>query len=227
MAFVMSPSNMKSFADCPLRFYGSSISKEIPWMDSPQKARGTAIHAALEKAAHKGWQGDPAYDDKMDVGYAKAVVQTIQSHKSRGYKLFTEHEMAMTKQGKACSWWDGAAFLRAKADVLLLPKHDWQPLIIGDWKTGRIWDKENFQLRVEALLTHILYGAKKVKYAYWYVDQGQPVQDEIDFSKGLADVQDIYDLMQDMRLALRDNNFPAKKNKFCKWCPWEGTEKCK
>lgn len=226
MAFVMSPSNMKSFADCPLRFYGSSISKEIPWMDSPQKARGTAIHAALEKAAHKGWQGDPAYDDKMDVGYAKAVVQTIQSHKSRGYKLFTEHEMAMTKQGKACGWWDGVAFLRAKADVLLLPNVESQPLIIGDWKTGRNYG-DTLQLRIECLLAHILYRAKQVTYNYWYVDKGEACVDTIDFSKGLADVQDIYNLMREMRLAIRDNNFPAKKNRFCRWCPWEGTEKCK
>ena len=35
MPFVYSPSNMQTFRDCPLRFWGQSISKEIKWFQVP------------------------------------------------------------------------------------------------------------------------------------------------------------------------------------------------
>lgn len=227
MSVVMSPSGLSTYRQCPLRFYGQSISREIPWQDSPAKARGTALHSALEKALH----GDDAalgqtLDDTIDAAYVRACVHMLRSRVSEGYALATEHMLVMNRKGEAKDWWSIDAFLRAKADVFLHNAGAEWPVLIGDWKTGRIWDKDAFQLRVEALLAHVLYDAPRVQYAYWYIDQGETVEGEIDFTKGLADVADIYELMTEFRESVKNNYWPPTKNRFCKWCPWHKTESC-
>lgn len=228
MVLVMSPSGLATYKQCPLRYFGQSVEKSIPWVDSPAKARGTEIHNMLEKAAWEGQEYVTCVDDRINADYARSVVQTIEHYKSRGYILKTEHEMAMTKQGQAVDWWSDKAFLRAKADVLLISNGPQRGAIIGDWKTGKVWDRaEHMQLRLEALLVHILYGLEQIKYSYWYVDQGEAVQGELDFSKGLADVQDLYALMGEFRQSVKNNYWPARQNRFCRWCPWHKTENCK
>ena len=54
MGFVFSPSNLMSFAACPRRFQGQSITKEIKWKASSQKSRGTLVHGCLQKAVDEG-----------------------------------------------------------------------------------------------------------------------------------------------------------------------------
>lgn len=225
-SIVMSPSNLATFRQCPLRFYGSSISKELPWKGTPQKSRGTVMHTAMERAMRAGWKDDLPFDSQVDAGYVKRTVDEILDRRAHGYDLKIEHEMSMSKAGKAVDWWSVDAWLRAKADVLLLHPDPEKPVIIGDIKTGRVWDTDFFQLRVEALLAHILYQRTGVLLAYWYIDQGETETESIDFSLGLADVQDILDLMQEMKLSIRDNYYPAKPNKFCRFCGFDKTGKC-
>lgn len=225
MAFVMSPSNMATFRQCPRQFYGRSIAKTIPWTASKQKSRGTIIHAEMEKAFRKGWQEHNTFDSKVDVGYAASVVRDVRQRIADGYKLHIEHEMCITKGGAKVGWWDENGFLRAKADVLLLHPDPSRPVLIGDMKSGRNYG-DDFQCRVECLLAHIIYQRPVTTYEYWYLDQGETEDGLIDFRNGLAPVQDIYDTMAEMRRAIKDNYFPATKNKFCRFCSWYKTEKC-
>lgn len=227
MAFVLSPSNMATYRQCPLRFYGQTILKAMPWKETASKVRGTAVHSWLERVVKQGSLEGVALDELIDADYVRRSLYALSEYQHNGYTVFTEKELAMTKQGKSCGWWDETAFLRAKADVLCIPEDVSQPAILGDWKTGRKWDSDAFQLRVEAILIHILYGVTKVKCNYWYVDQGETVEETVDFTHTLADVQDIYDLMREMKLAIRDKNFAPTPNKFCKWCDWHQTEHCR
>lgn len=226
MGYVMSPSGLQTFRQCPLKFHGTYIDKSIPWKDSPSKARGTQVHAALERAVNRGWDEMPMIDSQFDAGYARQVVNGLRGFSKDEFYLRTEKELAITKDGKQCDWWAPDAFLRAKADVVLVSYDKSRYVILGDWKTGKIWDRDAFQLRVEALLCHIIYGVSQVKYAYWYVDQGETVDDEIDFSRGLADVQDVFETMNELRLSLKTNYFAPRRNKFCRWCPKDGTTEC-
>lgn len=226
MAIVFSPSNLGTFKQCPRKFYGSVVTKEIKWKASQQKSRGSVMHAAMEKALRLGWQDRNPFDEKVDTAYARQVVEEVRQDIANGYKLHIEHELAMTKKGTACGWWDDDCFLRAKADVLLLHPQEELPVIIGDIKTGRIYDSDHMQLRIECLLAHILYQRPVVTYAYWYIDEGATEEGTIDFRNGLSPVQDIYDLLKEVQQAERDNYFPPQRMQFCKWCDWYKTEKC-
>lgn len=225
MPLVFSPSSLSTFKTCPLRFCGQSIVKDISWSPSKQKSRGTVMHTEMEKALRLGWQDVNKFDNDVDMAYVRQVVSEVQKHIANGYKLYVEHEMCITKKGIPVDWWNRDGYLRAKADVLLL--HSDKPAIVGDIKTGRKWDDEDMQLRIECLLAHIIYKKPVVQYAYWYIDQGETVDGIIDFRNGLAPVQDIFDLMNEAGLAIRNGYYPAQRNKFCKWCSYNGTEKCK
>lgn len=222
MAVVFSPSNLSTFRTCPRKFYGQSISKEIKWQGTKQKSRGTAMHNFVQQAVRTGWPDAGMTDTTADSGYTRNVVEILRGANA---EIFIEHEMSITAQGKSCDWWAGDASLRARADVFLLPKDD-SPMLVGDIKTGKNWDDDHLQLRIECLLAHIIYGRPVVKYQYWYIDQGETEEGLIDFRNGLDPVRDIYALLQDASLAVKNNDFPAKENRFCKWCAWHKRQEC-
>lgn len=225
---VLSPSNMETYRNCPLRFYGSSVVKDIPYKASANKSRGTVVHSNMEKCLRIGWQNDISWDSTINLTYAKAKVEEAFAMR-KTHNILIEHEMAINKAANKCGWWDEDALLRAKADAILLPRvNDPDPMIyLIDIKTGKKWDDDDFQLRVEALLAHLIYGMAKVKYEYWYVDTAETSSGTIDFTNGITPVQDIHDLMHDMLLSIKQQFFPRQPNRFCKWCAYYRTEKCR
>lgn len=148
MAVVFSPSNLGTFRNCPRRFFGQSVSRELKWVGSKQKSRGTAMHQFVQDACRLGWPNIGLTDTTVDASYTQALVERLHSVNA---EMFIEHEMAMTAHGKQCDWWAGDAFLRARADIFMLPPAESaDPILVGDIKTGKNWDDDHFQLRTEA-----------------------------------------------------------------------------
>lgn len=222
---VFSPSNLQTYRQCPLKFYGQSISRELKWKPSPQKTRGTLMHEEMERLLRQGWQDNNTFDSQIDTGYAASIVNRVRKMMADGYALFVEREMCVTKQGAVVDWWNDKAFLRAKADVVLVHPDPEKPILVGDIKTGRNWG-DDFQCRVECLLAHIMYKKPMTVFEYWYIDQGETEEGVIDFRNGLAPVQDVFDLMADARQAIKNSYFPPVANFFCRWCQWHQTDKC-
>lgn len=226
MPFAFSPSNMMTYKTCPRKFWGQSISKLIKWKGSKQKSRGTIVHEQVQGLLRNGWNGAVDFDDKIDKTYLQCEVAFAREMMARGAKLSIEAELAMSKQGGKVGWWDDTCFLRAKADAILVPTTPDNAIYIVDIKTGRNWDKDEVQLRTEAVLAHVLYKWPKVMYSYWYVDQGESEEGIIDFTQGITPVQDIFDLLNEMNLAIKNNHFPCQQNALCKWCDFYKTENC-
>lgn len=226
MPFVFSPSNMQSFRDCPLRFWGQSISKEIKWKASQQKSRGQVLHSNIQKCLLQGWQDAISWDAQVDVDYVRNRVAEVRAALASGASCYIEHELVVTKRGGKTGWWDVDAVLRARADAFVIPPDAASPAVLIDIKSGKKWDSDDFQLRVECFLAHLLYSRPVVRYEYWYADIGETVDGLIDFRNGLAPVQDILDCMQTMGLAIKNNHFPPTSNKFCRWCDFNNTPKC-
>ena len=51
---MISPSMLKSVAECPLKFWQSYITKTLPFVEAAQKARGTKLHKFLEDSIDSG-----------------------------------------------------------------------------------------------------------------------------------------------------------------------------
>lgn len=225
--FVFSPSNIMVYKQCPRRFWGQSISHEIKYRPSKQKSRGMVLHEQIQDAIRDFNNFDALLSDtQIDTAFVHRMVSGAVYAKETDYALHIEHEMCMSKYGDKLGWWDDRAFLRAKADVLLLPEKDDRVPRVIDIKTGRHWDDTDDQLRLEALLVHIIYARPVVRYEYWYVDEGECVDGEIDFRNGLAPVKDLYDTMREMGRAIRNNDFPPISNRFCRWCDFHQTKNC-
>lgn len=221
---VFSPSNMDTFRKCPRRFQGQSITKDIKYKPSAKKDNGIAVHSELEKLVNAEKLPEVfKLPDTVDMGYVRQRLMGFHRMRNHGMEVFTEHELAINNKYQKAGWWDDDCILRAKADLLLV---GFGGAVIVDWKTGRKWDTDAFQLRVESLLVHLLYGIQKVNIEYDYVEQGETVYDVIDFTSGIGHVQDIVELMKTMRESISANVFPATPNKFCKWCDYYKTEKC-
>lgn len=222
--FVLSPSNMSTYKQCPRRFQGQSITGEIKWQFSQQKSRGTLVHSVVEAALRHGVQKVTNWPDGLDIYYTQNKVQEARQQVADGGMVFIEHEMVIDNNFNPANdgWWADDAILRAKADSIIVPVDNEQPVKIIDIKTGKKWDTEDFQLRVEALLAHLIYKKPTVEYEYWYVDIGDTESGFIDFRYGFTPVQDIIDLMRDMKLAIKNKDFPVKKNTFCKFCGLDG-----
>lgn len=223
--FVFSPSNMSTFMQCPRKFQAQSITKEIKWQATQQKSRGTLIHNCMERALQKGYDDVSSWPEGMDMDFVKRSVDAARTVITQsGVELYIEHELTVTDRWAQTGWWDDDAFLRAKADALILvPQHH---ALLLDFKSGKVYDRDAFQLRVEAFLTHLIYKVPTVSYSYWYVDSAERVSGVCEFSLGYHQVQDILDLMQEMRGCINGNIFIPKKNKFCKWCQLYKTPGC-
>lgn len=227
MPFVFSPSNIMTYRQCPRKFFGVSIAKTIRWKPSKQKSRGTLLHEQVQAALRDAKNFSKIQQDaQLDADYVANCVASVHADRNYQYKLFIEHEMCMNKAGAKVGWWDDKAFLRAKADALLLHDDVSEPVRIIDIKTGRNWDQHAVQLRLEALFAHIIYQRSVVRYEYWYIDQGETEEGLIDFRNGLAPVQDLYDTLREMAVSITNNDFPCQPNALCKWCDFYQTKDC-
>lgn len=227
MPFVFSPSNIMTYKTCPRKFWGTSLSKLIKYKPSKQKSRGMLIHEQIQDALRKPDKLAAVQEDtQVDIDYVRRCVADMEAACEDGYRLYIEHELCMGKDGARLDWWSDKAFLRAKADVFLLHPDVERPVLVVDIKTGRKYDNDHTQLRLEALLGHVVYQRPLVRYAYWYVDQGETEEALIDFRNGLAPVSDLYDTMQEIRTAIKNNDFPCKRNGLCRWCDFYQTENC-
>lgn len=226
MSFAFSPSNLGTFKLCPRRFQGQSVTKEIKWQSTTQKSRGTLVHQCCEQAVKNGYDSVRKWPDQIDIDFLKGRISIIRQLMSMGAMAFTERDMAVNSSWSPVDFWDENAYLRCRADLIVVTPEENNPIILGDWKTGRKWDSDDFQLRCECLLAHYVFARPIVQYSYYYVDSGETSSGLIDFRNGMEPVQDILDLLRDATTAMMSNNFPAQKNKFCKWCAFNGTADC-
>lgn len=219
---VFSPSNLSQYRTCPRRFAGQSIWKDIKWKGTTAKTRGTLVHEALEKALKTGKVALPS---DVDSYFTNQKIQELRQAVADGAQLFTEHEMCVNRRMAPTGWWDEDGYMRAKADAVVLYPDRKSALII-DWKTGKKWDEDAFQLRMETMLVMAYHQRPVVRYAFYYVDQGETVDGEVDFTNGIDAVRDIAELMKDAEKNIGLEYFPPKKNQFCRWCDYHKTPRC-
>lgn len=214
---VMSPSNILAHMKCPLQAWAMR-EKYIVWKDSPQKQRGTDVHAALEQSVKDGFKV-PVLPEGCDMLYVTDLMNKLKLVSSE-HKLtvLAEQDLAVTSKFKPTQFFADDAFFRCRADLLMIGKSF---AIIGDWKTGKIYDYSKNQMRLEALLVACVYNIRIIHYDLFYLDQGQTVKGTVDLSSGFSSLDDLFDVMKEMQSLSKTNGpWPARKNTFCRWCDW-------
>lgn len=127
MSIVWSFSSLKTFQQCPRKYYHTKILKDIREPDTQATLYGKSVHTAAEEFIRDGKPIPPEYD------YIRPMLETLSS--IEGEKL-CEVKLGLTEELEACDfhapnvWWHGIA------DLVIL-NHDKKIAYSLDYKTSK------------------------------------------------------------------------------------------
>jgi hypothetical protein len=217
--FVVSPSTLSAFKDCPMRMYGQSISKQLPYEASAAKTRGDVVHKYIEEACCKRQVGD--MPDGVDAKYTQSMINNVTQQTAIGSIIHVERMLAIDASLKPLqSEWDEKGWFRGKADIMMTYHQNGMGRII-DIKTGKDYTGGTAdQLRAYALLGYCHFKISNWNLEYWFVDQGKTVDSLLTVDE--ESIGDIYAGVCNIYEAIKHDDFPPTKNKWCNWCKLKG-----
>ena len=140
-------SKIKSFEQCPKKFYHLKVAKDYKEPETEAMLYGTAVHLAAEEYVRDGKPLPPEYM------YIKAPIDALCAKK--GEKL-CELKMGLTADLEPCGFWDDDCWYRGIADLVILDKEAKTAWVI-DYKTGkntRYADKGQLELMALCVFKH-------------------------------------------------------------------------
>lgn len=204
--------NLHTYADiCPHQYYRRYITKDFPFVGSPQSEWGNKVHEAFE----------------LRIGGGKQLPLEMQQWEQfakpfEGRDAKCEMKVAITAKAQPCDYWDNkTVWLRGKLDTTLL---NGQAAFIADWKTGNSKYEDPYELAIGAMMLKVRYpDLKLVKGAYvWLKEnrQGQ-VYDLSDFKATWVRTNNIVKSIEDDRAK---RVFEKRRSGLCGFCPVEDCE---
>jgi len=140
-------SKIKSFEQCPKKFYHLKVAKDYKEPETEAMLYGTAVHEAAEEYIRDGKPLPPEYD------YIKAPLDSL--NMKQGNKL-CEYEMGLTADLEPCGFWDDDCWYRGIADLVILDEENKTAWVI-DYKTSkntRYADKGQLELMALCVFKH-------------------------------------------------------------------------
>lgn len=209
-------SRLNDFEKCPRQAYWKHyVDKALrcPFEENEHLRRGKNAHFALENAVNK--QAPLAAPWKV----AQPAIDGIHKAQAAGAKVFTELQVALTKELNTTGWFTGEVWLRSIFDVLVRSKNK---SLIVDWKTGKVYEMYD-QLKLFALTEFAINpAAEEVKTAYYYLDSnGKQLRKSYTrdhYPELLEEFSERAELIQ--VASETPGPWEAKPSDFnCKWCP--------
>ena len=140
-------SKIKSFEQCPKKFYHLKVAKDYKEPETEAMLYGTAVHEAAEEYIRDGKPLPPEYE------YIKAPLDSL--NMKQGNKL-CEYEMGLTADLEPCGFWDDDCWYRGIADLVILDEENKTAWVI-DYKTSkntRYADKGQLELMALCVFKH-------------------------------------------------------------------------
>jgi|TARA_B110000503_G_C7070643_1_gene380719 CRISPR/Cas system-associated exonuclease Cas4 (RecB family) len=140
-------SKIKSFEQCPKKFYHLKVLKNYRESETEAMLYGTAVHLAAEEYIRDGTPLPEKYS------YCKDVLDSLNA--KAGEKI-CELEMGLTEDLEPCGFRDDAVWWRGIADLVILNR-DTKTAWIIDYKTSkntRYADKGQLELMALAVFKH-------------------------------------------------------------------------
>lgn len=140
-------SKIKSFEQCPKKFYHLKVAKDYKEPETEAMLYGTAVHEAAEEYVRDGKPLPPEYM------YIKAPIDALCA--KQGEKL-CELEMGLTADLEPCGFFDDDCWYRGIADLVIVDKENKLAWVI-DYKTGkntRYADKGQLELMALCVFKH-------------------------------------------------------------------------
>lgn len=230
--YVLTPSALKKYQQCPYKFEQTYITKNVKYTQSQAAKRGDALHKNMEMLL-KG--ETDTWNEEMTRATAMRYLHTVQRLQQNGWQLYIESPLCISEAGELLDWREPAprGFLRCRIDLYAVhPDKDFA--VVLDWKTGKVWDLDTIQLTVNALCLQAVTGLSKYKMAFVYLDQGQTVDHSIDlpafpFSQYYenrhlltGELSNLYWTIDNIRQSVQDGLWVKRPNRLCGWCDVTG-----
>jgi putative RecB family exonuclease len=241
---TLSPSKVSSFTDCALAFRLNAIDK-IPEPPSPHTAKGTLVHAALERlfwhhepggrspeAAHA--EVDAAWAElaedpdiaELGLGPDEATAFVADAHELVANYLRLEDPDTVNAVGVELSLEADLDGPRLRGIIDRLDIDPDGELVVVDYKTGRVPTERNEQARLGgvhfyALLCEAVLGRRPSRVRLLYLREplsieAIPTEQTVRGSRRRAGA-----VWQAIERACVSEDFRPKPSALCSWCSYQ------
>lgn len=211
MNLVWSFSSLKTFEQCPKKYYHLKIAKDV--MDVPHEAAlyGSAVHKAAEEHVRDGKPMPKKY------GYMEPILDSL---KKIPGEQFCELELGLTRELKACAfkapdvWWHGIV------DLLIVDKAKGVAHMV-DYKTSksaRYADTKQLDLMATAVFAHFP-EVTKIKSALLFVVSNEFVRKDHYAIKAKEYIDGVKPTIQRLEQALETEVWNPITGPLCRFCP--------
>lgn len=214
-------SRLTTYEQCPAKAKYQIIDK-LPIKPNAAMDRGAKIHRQAENYVKGKLRELPEDLQLFDEEFMQLREMFV---KKSEHKVMPEQKWAFTRDWVPTEYFARDTFLRVVVDCAVLNEKEGRLTVI-DYKTGKIRDGYDQQLRLYAAAGFALYPfVEQVCTELWYIDQGEikggPEDDEI---TGVYVKDEHDDLVKEwdkrIKPMLVDKQFAPKPNNLCKWCDY-------
>lgn len=208
--FVGTYSILNTYKNCPHQMARRYIVKDQPFVETPEMKWGNEIHSAFEYRVSGG----------------KPLPQNMEQWESfakpfDGTGAVVEQKLGINANGYAVGFWDGSAWFRGKADVVILKD---ETAYINDWKSGKSAYEDPFELETNAVLLHAKHPhLKRIVGSYTWLKENR-ISQIYDLSDTAKTWQTICKLMGEILEKRKTGEFEKIKSGLCGWCSVEDCE---
>lgn len=200
-----SASRLKTFGQCPKKFFHTTIKKDVKEAESDAMREGQRVHKAFERRI------------KQKI----ALPPDLQKHEALAAQFdekgaMAEKKMALNFNFDPTEYFADDVHSRSVADVLVVGNH----LAIVDWKTGSMRDDDEEQMRLTlsmALLTYPMAESAKGMLIYLRDKDRWPIT--VTREQAVPIYSEFVARASQIDKAAEKGEWPAKPSGLCRYCP--------
>ena len=214
MSIAWSYSSIKTFDQCPKKYYHLKIAKDAKDEDSTATIYGKELHKAAEDYIKDGTPIPPRFSFVADV---LAALQKIEGEKH------CEIKMGIAKRdGKfvPCDFFAKDVWWRGIADLLIVNEAKQQAYLV-DYKTSKnakYADTKQLDLLAGAVFTHFP-KVMEIKSALLFVVSNEMVKKDHEFMMKSSYMNSMEPELTRLEAAMKNNVWNPNAGPLCKFCP--------
>lgn len=210
-------SSIKTFEQCPKKYYHLKVAKDVK--DEPGEAAdyGTAVHLAAEEFIRDG----KAIPEKF--AYIRPIIERLAAIPG---KKHAEMKLGVRKSNdgyEPCGFFDKDVWWRGIADLLIINGHKAYCIDYKTGKSARYADTKQLDLLAGAVFTHFP-EVVQIKSSLIYVVSGELVAKEHVITERSQYLSVFNTQLDQLDAAMENGVWNPKSSPLCGWCPVQSCE---
>jgi CRISPR/Cas system-associated exonuclease Cas4 (RecB family) len=205
-------SSLKTFQQCPKKYYHLKVAKDVKDDGSEATIYGKELHKVAE---------DYVRDNVPIPERFKFIQKTVDALKNIPGEKHTEIELGVTNTGgklSACGFYDKNAWYRGIADLLIINGDEGYLVDYKSSKNAKYADLKQLDLLAAAVFIHFP-DIKSLKSALIFVVSNEFVNKEHNSQHKLAYFEHVRFDLERLEVAMKTGVWNAVSSPLCGWCP--------